>query len=98
MDGVLQGLQDFTASYLHDVIIFSENWSDHQVHIQKVLERLRAACLTVKCQFGMSQCHYLGHVVGSSLVQPQPAKVEAVVQFATPQTKKEVRMFLGLTG
>ena len=101
MDRVLQGLQDFTAAYLDDVIIFSEHWSDHQVHIHKVFERLRAAGLTVKikkCQFGMSQCHYLGHVVGSGLVQPQPAKIEAVAQFATPQTKKEVRMFLGLTG
>ena len=41
---------------------------------------------------------YLGHVVGGGRIQPEESKVEAVKQFATPQTKKEVRAFLGLTG
>ena len=101
MDRVLQGLQNFTAAYLDDVIIFSENWSDHMTQLRKVFKRLRAAGLTVKkkkCQFGMAQCNYLGHVVGSGLVLPQTDKVQAVRQFAIPQTKKDVRMFLGLAG
>ena len=75
--------------------------SVHWAHIWKVFEHHRATGLTVKikkCHLGMSLCHYLEHVVGSWLLQPQPAKIEAIVQFAMPQTKKEVWMFLGLTG
>ena len=46
----------------------------------------------------MCQCSYLGHIVGSGQVQPDPSKLEAVRRFAIPMSKKEVRIFLGLTG
>ena len=46
----------------------------------------------------MSQCTYLGHVVGNGLVHPEPTKVEAVQSFPTLGTKTDVRAFLGLTG
>lgn len=51
-----------------------------------------------KCQFGMSHCVYLGHVVGNGIVCPEPSKIESVKSFPIPQTKKQVRAFLGLTG
>ena len=41
---------------------------------------------------------YRGYVciVGGGKVQPEASKVETVKQFVIPQTKKEVRAFLGL--
>ena len=79
MDQILRGLQKFSSAYLDGVIIFSESWLDHITHVR--FELLRAAGLTVKarkCQFGMTECHYLGHVAGSGLMQAEPAKIEAV--------------------
>ena len=53
----------------------------------------------VKCQFGMRECTYLGHIVGNGQVRPDSAgKLNAVKQFPVPKTKKDVRSFLGLTG
>ena len=101
MDQVLRGLDTFSAAYLDDVVIFSASWSEHLKHLRAVLQRLREAGLTVKprkCQFGMKQCSYLGHIVGSGVVQPELPKLQAVESFPTPQTKKQVRGFLGLTG
>ena len=47
----------------------------------------------------MSICHErIGHIVGCGLVQPKTAKVEAIRDFKVPQTKKDVRAFLGLVG
>ena len=46
----------------------------------------------------MQQCSYLGHIVGNGVVRPELDKVEAVRSSATPQTKTDVRAFLGLTG
>ena len=46
----------------------------------------------------MSQYVYLGHVVGSGIVQPEESKVKSVKSFPTPKTKKDIRTFLGLTG
>ena len=70
-------------------------------HLEEVLTRLRNAVLTAKlskCQFPMQQCDYLGHAVGGGTVRPELSEVEAMKSFPTPQTKKQVRAFLGLTG
>ena len=81
--------------------MFSESWEDHLIHIRSVLEQLRKAGLTAKakkCEFGASECVYLGHIVGSGSVKPEMDKTDAIRQFPTPQTKKDVRSFLGITG
>ena len=67
-------------------------------HLTDVLEQIKKAGLTVKlgkCQFAMSQCVYLGHIVGNGMVKPEMGKVEAVENFPLPET---IRTFLGLTG
>ena len=46
----------------------------------------------------MSQCVYLEHIVGNGQVSPETLKLQAVRSFDTPKTKKQVRVFLGLTG
>ena len=51
-----------------------------------------------KCQFGMKECVYLRHVVGNGTVRPETNKIGAVESFPRPETKREVRGFLGLTG
>jgi hypothetical protein len=101
MDRVLRGLDEFAAAYLDDVVVFSSTWKEHLDHLRQVMERLQDAGLTVKlrkCQFGMDHCVYLGHVVGSGEVSPEPTKLAAVKTFPVPRTKKQVRVFLGLTG
>ena len=101
MDRVLRGLESYSAAYLDDVVIHSTSWKEHLMHIRAVLDRLRKAGLTAKprkCQFGMQQCSYLGHIVGNGVVQPELAKLQAVEAFPTPTSKRQVRTFLGLTG
>ena len=98
MDRILGDCCKYAAAYLDDVIIFSRDWNSHLKHIKDVFDRLSRAGLTVKrkkCQFAPI---YLGHVVGCGLVRPETAKVEAIRDFKVPQTKKDVRAFLGLVG
>ena len=101
MDQLLRGLEGFAAAYLDDLVIYSDSWEEHLLHIKKVFDRLREAGLTAKprkCQFAMKQCIYLGHVVGNGVIRPEHSKVEAMMSFPVPQTKKQVRAFLGVTG
>lgn len=101
MDQLLRGPEEYTAAYLDDLVIYSDPWEDHMLHLAKLFDRLRGAGLTAKprkCQFGMTQCIYLGHVVGNGVVRSEQSKVEAVMSFPVPQTKKQVRAFLGVTG
>ena len=101
VDKLLDGLSDFASAYLDDIIIYSDNWKDHLSHLDLVCQRIQQAGLTVrkrKCQFAMAECMYLGHKVGSGRVAPDDLKVEIIKKYPTPQTKKQVRSFLGLAG
>ncbi len=101
MDRLVHGLNDFSAAYIDNLVIFSTSWKDHLQHLRQVLHRLKDAELTAKpkkCQLAMKTCSYLGHIVGSGVVRPALDKVQAVQEFAIPQTKTDVRAFLGLTG
>ena len=101
MDRLLRGLEDFTSAYLDDLVIFSVTWEEHIQQIKQVLDQLRDADLTAKpkkCKFAMTECVYLGHIVGNGVIRPEVFKVRAVKEYPKPRTKKQVRAFLGLTG
>ena len=48
MKMVLAKCEEFADSFIDDVIIFSETWSDHVFHIKDVLQALRVFSLTAK--------------------------------------------------
>ena len=67
MNLVVSGL-DGCAVYLDDVVIYSDTWEEHLVHIRKLFDRLKDAHLTVnlaKCEFAEATVTYLGKVVGT---------------------------------
>ncbi|KAI2645011.1 Transposon Ty3-I Gag-Pol polyprotein [Labeo rohita] len=89
------------AAYLDDMVVHSEAWEEHLDRLRRVLSELRRAGLTAnprKCHLAFSEAKYLGFQVGRGLIRPQEKKVEAVCNAPRPQTKSQVRAFLGLAG
>ncbi len=37
MDGVLRGLESFSADYIDDIVVFSGSWEDHIRQLREVL-------------------------------------------------------------
>ena len=101
MDILLTGLNwKFALIYIDDILVFSRNFEEHLAHLELVLQRLSNAQFTVKlskCFFGREEVSYLGHVVNSQGIKPDPAKLAAVGDFKVPINLTEVRSFLGLT-
>ena len=67
MNKVLKGLK-FAMTYLDDIIIFSENESQHLEHLETVFSHLREARLKMKCSkcdLFKSEIHYLGHLIST---------------------------------
>jgi len=67
--------------YLDDILIYLDNKLKHQVHIKKVLERLRNAGLQVnikKYKFGVKRIKYLGFIVSTDRIKVDPKKVNAI--------------------
>ena len=65
------------------------------------LERLRPGKLNAKpskCFVGFSSLDFLGHSIGNDVMHPNNDKLEAIKNDPRPETKKQVRSFLGLIG
>ena len=98
MDSVLEGLGSFARAYMHDIVIFSDSWEEHVIHVRKVLTALRQAGLTAnpaKCQWGGEQMEFLGHTVGKGEYSVPERRAEAIKKYIRPTTKKGLRAFLG---
>ena len=100
-DDVHHDCWEFSRAYIDDVIVYSSTWEEHLEHLRQVFTCLRRANLSLKlskCQFGLKQVEHLGHVIGDGVILPNPKKLEVVLHYKHPETKTEVKSFLGLTG
>eukprot|EP00731_Ephydatia_muelleri_P005310 Em0002g1486a len=98
MNIIMRGLP-FVSTYIDDVLIHSESEELHKVHLREAFKRLRQAGLTlrgVKCQIGMSQVTYLGHVFSGNGMTPDGSKIRAVTEWPKPVDAGDIRQFLGL--
>ena len=87
--------------YIDDVVIFSDNWSDHIRQIKCFFQIMREAKLTInlmKSEFGKATVKYLGHIVGQGQVRPLDAKIQTIVKYPIPTSLKELARFLGMAG
>ncbi len=101
MEEVLVDCNEFSRVYIDDILVVSSCWEEHVCHLRKVLEVLREAGLTckrTKCQFGKRTLEFLGHQIGDGKVSVPAARVAAIKDHPVPQTRKQLRAFLGLVG
>ena len=78
---------DGCEGYIYDVVIFSDNWSDHIRQIKRFFQIMLEAKLTInlmKSEFGKATVKYLGHIVGQGQVRPLDAKIQTIVKYPIP--------------
>ena len=100
MNKVLKGLK-FTMMYLDDFIIFSQDELQHLEHLEIVFSCLWEAGLKMKCSkcdFFKSEINYLGHLISPEGINPLPNKLDSIRHMPVPNSAKEIKQFLGLTG
>ena len=102
MDRVYQDIAwKFVVVYLDDTIIYSKSFDEHLEHLRETFIRIRQAGLKLnleKCNFWMQSLPFLGHIVTSIGIAPDPQKIEAVQKIQPPKTVTQLRSFLGLVG
>ncbi|KAK3741779.1 hypothetical protein QZH41_001547 [Actinostola sp. cb2023] len=87
--------------YLDDLLVFGSTFEETLSRLEMVLSRLSKLNLKVKpekCQLFREKVRYLGHIVTSEGTSPDPEKVRAVMEWSRPETLRELRGFLGLSG
>jgi hypothetical protein len=86
------------TAYLDDILIYSSDELEHEVHIKQVVEQLQAARLQAnikKCEFSVKRTKYLGFIISTDGIQVDPDKVQAIADWQQPRTVRGVRSFLG---
>lgn len=94
-------INQFFIVCLHDIIIYSQNWTDYLLRISLVLERLGInglTCALEKSFFERTEVQYLGHVVTRKYNRAQDTHIQAVFQAEVPASKKALQKFLGICG
>ncbi|GFO16098.1 Pol polyprotein [Plakobranchus ocellatus] len=92
---------DNVVDYIDDLLVHTEIWEAHVKTLSELFKRLQEANFTVrpvKCLLGSRTVDFLGHSLGRGAIGLQDENVEKVRDAPRPQTKKEVRAFLGLVG
>ena len=87
------------VGFIDDIICFSPNVDQHMKDLQEIFHRLRQANLKAKpskCIFATNSVKYLGHILSSKGVLPNPEKTKVIADFPVPKTRKQVRSFLGI--
>ena len=90
---------DSVHNYIDDILIHTCTWEEHVKVVKTVLKKLRSARLSArptKCYFGYEQLEYLGHIVGHGKIKPIPEKTQLLQDAPRPETKTQLRSFLGL--
>ncbi|GBP12168.1 Retrovirus-related Pol polyprotein from transposon gypsy [Eumeta japonica] len=91
----------FAYVYIDDVLIYSSSPEEHMEHIEIIFDALNKATLKVsdeKSKFFQTEVEYLGHIITHNKIATNPEKVEAIEKYPLPQTLKDLRGFLGMTG
>ncbi|XP_062699472.1 uncharacterized protein K02A2.6-like [Aedes albopictus] len=94
---MLAGLE-CTTGYLDDVIVGGKTKEEHYRNLWVALKRIQEFDFTIreeKCTFRKQQVQYVGHVVDSRGLRPDPSNIEAITKLPSPTDVPGVQSFLG---
>ena len=75
--------------YLDDILVASDSWEEHLVHLRQMFDQIQNAGLTLnrkKCVVGPAEVDFLGHHAGLGRVEPRQQKVDDLLNYDRPSS------------
>lgn len=98
MESILAGCKN-TVVFIDDIMVFGSTEEEHDAALKETLKALNQHGVLLndyKCQFKQQETVFLGHKLSAEGIAPADEKVKSILQFRAPETKEELRSFLGL--
>lgn len=88
-----------TKNIADDIIVWGNNKASHDKNVECTIQKLMGKGLTLnkeKCQFGMTQIEFMGHLLSKHGIGPTETRIQSIVDARAPNNASEVRSFLGM--
>jgi hypothetical protein len=85
--------------YIDDLLTWAANIEELCEHLELIFKALRDKGMTLnpeKCEFGMSEVEFVGHLIDNSGITFTPEKLKQVADLELPGTMGELKQFIGL--
>ena len=89
----------FCLVYIDDIVIYSKSYEEHLIHLDKVLEAIENAGITLsptKCHLFYGSILLLGHKVSRLGLSTHAEKVSAIMELERPKKLSQLQAFLGM--
>ena len=100
MDKIFREMNDFILVYIDDILIFSDNLTDHSKHLDIFIQTIRKHGILLsekKSEIFKHKIEYLGYIIDSEGIQLQEHISTKIKNFKEIlENKKEVQQFLGI--
>ena len=99
MNDIFSDLLDVcVVIYLDDILIYSNDMSEHHRHVKEVLKHLCKAGLYAKaekCEFHSELVEYLGYILSPSGLTMSDDKIKIIQDWPEPKKVKDIQSSLG---
>ena len=96
-DALREYLNNFCIAYLDNILIYNDNKVEHEIHVKRVLTKLREVDLQIniiKCVFHVIEISYLKLIIIIKDVKMNFAKINVIIEWFTFINVKNVQSFL----
>ena len=98
---MLRQYRDFARAYVDDIVVFSNTLEEHLQHLDKIFalfDEYNLAIKPTKTYLGFPSVALLGQKVDSLGLSTTEEKLAAINQLIFPQSLKDLKTYLGMTG
>ena len=84
--------------YIDDMLLKSLGERDHITHLEEYFERLNLhnmKLIPAKYRFAVASGEFLGYLVTFRRIEANPKQITALIEIASPRTKREVQRLTG---
>jgi hypothetical protein len=89
----MEYLDKFVMVFIDNILVCSRSEEEHEEHLHLVLQKLRDHRLYAKlskCEFGLKQVAFLGHIISKGGISVDPSKVQDLLSLKMPTSVGDI--------